>query len=482
VTLSPIDWIIFLGVPAVAWVISQRKRQLGTWRGYFLANGTIGGAGSAATYFGANLTFTSIFLILSDEAYKRGAWVFAIPVCWLIGTLVLALIYPKIRPFIQEGKTLHQVLGKSFNSSSIQKWASLWTIVAFVGTITLEFYGGIRLLQWAQMPFFQAVSLAMFLAFVVAAFTATGGFRGVAFADIILDIVTLAGTIILLGWVYYFPVAVTSHQVISTGTQTIGLGENIMFVVGMIIIFIPFQLCALDSWQRFAAWNNNNKKQTTPKWLFIGSLFLCLAYCVPILIGITLKTHGVVVGVADHPLKVFLDSIHLPPVSIGIVFAGFLAAIFSTADELLNCCALSFLFDTIQIPRSDPKRSESQEKQIVISGQLYTGLFALVSAGLAILAIKFERNISDMAIAVFSGQVLFTVPLMLALFFPQKAMKLAKTAKWSMIAGFIGIVFLVALGWMQNDRSISDAAPIGGMLISLLIYLPHIFKSRSRQS
>lgn len=480
-TFTPIDWIIFFSVPALAWILSLHKRQIGTWRGYFLANAGIGKGGSVATYFGANLTFTAIFLILSEEAYKRGVWVFAVPVFWLAGTLFLYWSYPRIQRYVQEGKTLHQAIGEAFESVGMQRWASFWTIVAFVGTVGLEFYGGIRLLEWANLPFFHAVFVAMLLAFAVGTFTMTGGFRGVMLADVVLDIVAGIGTLILLFSLAQLVWSKQTIPMIVGAGNAASLTDNILFVVGMGIIFFPFQLCALDSWQRFASWKH--EKNAAPQWLLWGSLGLALAYCAPILIGITVRAYGLgIPGTNDHPLKWFLDYIHLKPVLIGIVLTGFFAAILSTADELLNCCALSLLFDIIRIPRSNEQRTDVQERRLVLSGQLYTGFFAIASAMLALLAVKYERNISDMAIAVFSGQVLFTFPLFLLMFFPEKAKGLAGTAKRSMIIGFMGIILIVITGWALKDRTISDAAPIGGTILSLLIYLPQIPKLLRRNS
>jgi sodium/pantothenate symporter len=479
-SLTYFDWAIFLGVPIIAWLIGRQNRQVGTWRGYFLANNTLGGVSSAATYFGANLTFTSIFLILSEEAYRRGPIVICIPLFWLLGTWLTYRLYPKIKVYIQNGATLHQVLGTTYQSNTMQRWASIWTIFAFVGTVALEFYGGIRLLQWAKLPFFTSISLAMFLAFVVAAFTITGGFRGVALADIFLDVVSGLGVLVLAFLLFHHgPLMVPSlMDVGQIAEQPISTTDNVLFVIGMGLIFIPFQLCALDSWQRFAATRANKDK--VPGWLLPGGLILSLVYLIPILIGVSVWSHGITIPPGGHPLKVFLDGTHLPPGVAGLVFAGFLAAIFSTADELLNCCALSWLFDWLQIPRLKPERTSIDEKKIVLSGQFYTGLFALVAAGIALLAIQFERNVSDLAIAVFSGQVLFAPPLALAMFLPDKAALYRGCAKLGMLLGFAGILGLVITGWVIGDKGVSDAAPVGGLFLSLLVYAVKYVSSKMR--
>ena len=417
-TFTPIDWFILVSVPAIAWIIGQRSRRVGTWRGYFLANSTLSNTNAGAAYVGANLTFTAIFLLLSEEAYKRGAIVFCVPLFWVVGTIATHVLYPRLRKFFKTGTTLHQALGEVFGSMGLQQWAAIWTIVAFIGTIGLEFYGGIRLLEWANLPFLRAESLALLLAFLVGAFTVMGGFRGIAVADRFLDAVMFLALGVLLFFLFQVGAQSNTHDWSAALRGPNQIGDNVLFLVGMAILFIPFQLCLLDTWQRFGSAEGN--KEMPPKWLLIGGFALAFAYCVPILIGIFVRAELLLAHGTDHPLKVFLDTAHLPAGLIGIVFAGFLAAIFSTADELLNCCALSWLFDWAKIPRSDPGRTEANEKQIVLSGQCYTSIFAVI-AGLVAACAAHGRGISDLAIAIFSGQVLFAIPLIFLMFRPRSA-------------------------------------------------------------
>ncbi len=263
------DWVIFVGIPLIAWIIGTRAgKRNGGWRGYFLATGNLSTTSVASVYFGANLTFTAIFLILSEEAYIRGAWVFSVPIFWVLGTLVFLKMYPRLKPFFQKGMTLHQALGETFKSPTLQRWASIWTIVAFVGTVALEFYGGIRLLQWTNLPLFVDVSLALLLALVVGLFTINGGFRGVAAADIWLDIVAICGTGVLFVFCFMSWGSVTPNVLTPVAPIRPELGNNILFAIAMGVIFVPFQFCTLDTWQRLGAWEKKDESpwRVAPWW------------------------------------------------------------------------------------------------------------------------------------------------------------------------------------------------------------------------
>ena len=204
-----VDWYVFLAVPAIAWLIAiagrLRTGTAGAWRGYFLARGQLSTTTTAAAYIGANLTFTSIFLILSAESFHRGWWTLAIPVAWMLGTLLFVACYPLLKPHIAAERTLHQTLGHVFQSQTLQRWASIWTIVAFVGTVALEFYGGILLIRWTGLPMMQSIGAAMILAYVVSVFTSTGGMRGIGWADIWLDLFSLQLRGVSIRWHWPWP-------------------------------------------------------------------------------------------------------------------------------------------------------------------------------------------------------------------------------------------------------------------------------------
>jgi Na+/proline symporter len=246
-----------------------------------------------------------------------------------------------------------------------------------------------------------------------------------------------------------------------------GIVDNLLFVLGMIIIFVPFQLCALDSWQRLSAWNKTDKSLN--KVLLYPTFLLVLIYCIPILVGIVIRNQGISVSLDSHPLKLFLESIALPPILLGLVITGFISAIFTTADELLNCSSLSLLFDTFLIPRQ-ANRTAHEEKKIVLGGKIYTSIFAFIAALIALLALKFDRRISELALAIFSTQVIFTFPLFIALFRKDTAPKLAKTAIVAMLLSFIVAVGAVLTGWIVKDKQLSDAAPVLAFSIALLTF------------
>jgi len=389
--LSAIDWCIVAGVPLLAWVIARFRRQRDSWRGYFLALGQMPTVNVAGTDIGANLTFTAVLLILAEEAYQRGLVVLVIPIFWMIGTFILVGVYGRIRPFVLEGLTLHQTLGRVFESRSIQRWASMWTILSFVGTVGLELYGGVILLRWMGLNSIHAFVGALLLAFVVSAFTVSGGLRGIAIADLLLDASTFIAIGVLVWFVHWSDVSPAA--LFNTHPP---LKADPVFVVAMAVIFVPFQLCTLDTWQRLAAWGGKSQRRPT-KWLVSSSVLLCVAFSFPVLCGAIARTAGLASRPGGHIFLEFIKWLHVPPILIGLVAAGLISAILSTADELLNCCSMTLLFDIFDIRRpsdADP----SAEPRLVASGKFYTALFSFASCAVVGIALAYGKEISDLAV------------------------------------------------------------------------------------
>jgi len=257
------DWIILAIVPVACLALGMGRSKPTDWVDYFLARSRLSTSGTLSNYIGANLVFTAIFLVLTLEATRRGLWVLAVPIAWIIGTIWLIYIYPRLVPYLQAGHTLHQALGDAFDSGqsdwrTVRRWASLWTIAAFVGGVSLEFYGAIQLLTLAGLTALHTVTLAILLAFVCAVFTISGGLRGVSRVNYFLDAVSITGISIL----FYYIVAAglnsgISFRSLATTAQlypTPSLLDNILFVAAAMVLFVPMQICALDTWQRGVAW------------------------------------------------------------------------------------------------------------------------------------------------------------------------------------------------------------------------------------
>jgi hypothetical protein len=430
--------------------------------------------GTLSNYIGANLVFTAIFLVLTLEATRRGLWVLAVPAAWIIGTILLIALYPRLKVFFEAGQTLHQALGSALDGSNLgwkgaRRWASLATIFAFVGGVSLEFYGGIHLLRWGGFSQLYVGTIAALLAFTCGVFTALGGLRGVAKVNYFLDSMSAVGIGILF---YYIIKAWSSHAVAAAKIQhsvlpTPSLTDNLVFVVAGILLFAPIQICALDTWQRGVGW----KERTNVKGpLLFGAACIALMSSISVVAGITIRSMSLKVAAGSHPLFALLSQLHIPTPFVGLMVAGFIATILSTADELLNCCGYAVLADFLVLPRS--ATSAEQNASYVRSGKLYTGIFALISAIVAVLTIALEKQVTDVATVAFSTQVVFLFPILIALF-SKNGYRWRVPALIAMLVSFATALFFVVGSWgvkkPEDAQAMVDSAPLAAFLLSSLI-------------
>lgn len=475
------DWMIIFLVPTIAFFLgrgvlnrNRANKSAQNYIDYFLARQQLGSGGFLATFLGANLVFTAIFLILSYEAAHRGWWVLAIPIAFLLGTALLACFYPKLRVYFDNDQTLHQALGSTFEPQgaaglSIRRWTAIWTIISFVGLVGIEFYGGILLLKWAGEPLLHSITIVLLFAAICMGFTIAGGLRGVAAANSCLDLATGVSAFFLLWYLFRAPTFDLSRATIPSHDAAPALSDNLVFLVAAFVLFVPMPICALDSWQRGVAWK---KRAEVWGWLLGGAFGIVIVSVVAIFAGLYARELGWSSQRTDlYPLRIVLEHLQFPKWIIGAVFAGFIAAILSTADELLNCCAYAWLADIRQLPRNV---DEATSARYIRSAKFYTGAFGYLAAAVGIICVLTEGRIyiSGIFNAVAATQVVFFLPLLIALLRPTSAPKYRAIIKISMALAFASALLSAIIGAVvggEDGRLLIDGGPLLALSLSTTV-------------
>lgn len=458
-----IDWVIIAMVPLVAFILSSKCAPT-NWRNYYLFSGNLRPLNFTSLYFGANVTFTSIFVILSNESFKRGSIVYCIPIFFAIGSLLFYFLYDKFDLFFQRDITLHNAAGEIFESKDITRLSGKWTILAFVGTVALEFYGAVTLMGWMNLPLFQSVTLSILVAMICGTFTVKGGLRGAAKANVFLDILTVISVMILLYFsvTTYFPAAPAGTQA-SRAIHNIFSWDNLIFAIGMMIIFVPFQLCTLDTWQRSIASKHSPNRRRN---MLFNGLFVSLVFCLPITLGILAKS--LPSASPASPLHGILEYFHIPNIAIGLLVAGFIAAIISTADSLLNCCSYSLLFDVLGIDPEAVDADPEINRKVMASAKFYTVIFSFIAGLISVLCYRYSDQLSQMAIAIFSAQIVFLIPIIFILR-GKPAGSWQKSAALATKFGFLTSIGFVIASWWFANTELADAGPLAGLIISTIV-------------
>lgn len=196
--------IIYLAaVFAIAFFSRRRTTDGGFLNEYFLGGRSMGGFVLAMT-LAATYASASSFIGGPGAAYKLGlGWVLLamiqLPATWL----TLGILGKKfaIEARRHNALTLNDMLYARFKSRSVVILASTSLLLAFFGTMVVQFVGGARLLQTVTGLSYQHG--LMLFAFTVGLYTTIGGFRAVVMTDTVQGIMMLIGTFVLLAGVIH---------------------------------------------------------------------------------------------------------------------------------------------------------------------------------------------------------------------------------------------------------------------------------------
>lgn len=447
------------------------RSRIQTPNDFFIAGGNLDERHLKATYLGTNVTFTSILIALAAYGFTNGVITFWILVWWLAGMVFFWWIYPRIADYFKTGQTLHEFLGMRYHSRGLRVLASLVTVVVFTGTVGLELFGGVFLFQkLGILPILDPVTLAFIIALALVIYTVMGGFKVAVRTDMYQIVFIVVALIIVAGGAILFSMRQNISLTQFIGSE--GMSPNTfvsdpVWIIAMLFMFFPFQLCVMDMWQRCAA--VEGKVDYVRRMIKFDIIGFIPAFSIPILIGILVKTAGF--NLSDTNDAFFAPLIHtMGPLWVGIMYAGLFAAILSTADTLLICSAHSFVRDVlgtikgINFDQLSPERQESA----VLSARLWTIVVGVAAVGVMFLFNWF--SLYDLIIAVFSAQIVFFIPLIVAIIWPQFASTRSASAIASISFGFMVPILVVGVGKLIGDSLLVNAAPIAGFVASLLVF------------
>ena len=460
-----ISFLTMMGYLIVSHLESKKIKNLDD---YFIGGGNISLGKLSSTYLGSNITFVNIFIVLATYGYIYGLKTFWIPIWWIAGMLFFYKIFPKFSSFFATGQTLHEFLGEKFNSQKLRYVASLATVFVFIGTLGLEIFGVtylIHKLGFNTRP--MTMMIAVIFAIILISYATKGGFKAVVKTDIIqIILISVAIGILIYATSLYY----SSHQIVINNNISQGLLKSNFFsdwiwIISMFIIFFPFQISVMDMWQRLAAVNGSIKM--VKKMVVFDSIGFLVAYSLPIFMGIIVSlTNDNIANINDVFFIPIIQTLN--PFLVAFLYAGLIAAIFSTADTLLVCSSHSFFRDFWGRKRNINEKDMDKQQLYLFTTRIIGYFIGMLSVLLIIALNFFELN--EIVIAVFSGQIVFFIPLVTAIFKPNFASKKAKGAIISIILGLSIPFIVVIIGKLLNDRTLIDAAPIIGFIVALFAF------------
>jgi Na+/proline symporter len=435
-----------------------------------------------------NVTFTSIFVAIAAATYQKGNQTLWIVIAWVIGLVLFRWLFPRVSGFFDQGHTLHEFLSTRYNNSRrIRFLASACTIVAFLGTLGIEFWGVILLLDSLGLRNYLTTGfLALIVAVITGAYTALGGFKAAVATDRLQYGLIVGLALALIAVVFnvhgLFPsVDAPARRLIVQGFLDVrNLFADPLFAVGMFVMFVPFNFCVMDMWQRCSATPQQLRSKAIRSVTSPGTILAFVAiFSVPILIGLayTATTSPGTMGAlsTDESVMVvprFLQGIAGPswlriPV-LSLIYGGFAAALLSTADTVLVVMAYSLLYDIVGPARGIDFRKVplARRQRTIWLFRFWVCLLVLLSLPVVYLGLSMYQ----MVLAVFSSQVALFVPIVYAILRPAESRRRERGAWWAILVGFSAAFAVVTLGSVTRVQTLVDAAPLGAFLTGTVVF------------
>lgn len=403
-------------------------------------------------------------------------------VSWITGLLLFRWLFSHTVDFFEKGHTLHEFLGSKFKSNMLRRLASVCTIIAFTGTLGIEFWGIVLLLEGLGLSNVMARGLlSVFIAVVTSTYTSLGGFKATVHTDHIQKyfIFFLGLLLILISFGAFGSLDGFG------GNQRIGVLNDFfdlrnffsepLFAIAMFILFVPFNFCVMDMWQRCTATSKEDRRDAIRS---VGSVKTLLtftyAFVVPIFIGLSARQVSPILTPSNlmEVLPYFLSICSVASIIQifvhSIIYAGFLAALVSTADTLLINTAYTFMYD-ILAPLQGLELSslnEAQKDHTIAIFRFWVFVFGLLAVPLIFCGL----TLYQLVFAVFSSQIVLFVPILYGLLKPDRAAVRGNGAVVSVVVGFLLAIFSVIFGVSFGMLELVDGAPLLAFSGSIVLF------------
>ncbi|UJF19161.1 sodium/pantothenate symporter [Vibrio sp. SS-MA-C1-2] len=430
-----IPLVIYLfAVFSVAFITKRHQKSGGFLSEYLIGNRTMGGFVLAMT-LAATYTSAGSFIGGPGAAYKMGlGWVLLamiqVPAAWLtLGVLGKKFAIEARR---HNALTLNDMLYARYQHRGIVIFASLSLLLAFFGTMVVQFVGGARLLQ--TITGLSYMHGLMIFAITVGLYTSIGGFRAVVMTDTIQGIVMILGTIALLVGIIHAGGSIgelvtklhTIDPDLVTPTGPDGfLSQPFMLSFWVLVCFgvigLPHAAIRCMSYR---------DTKSLHKAIVLSTIVVTLLMFGLHFAGALGRAIIPEVGSPDQIMPQLMLTV-LPPVVAGIFLAGPMAALMSTIDSMLIQASATLLKDLyINYINPEAGKGELAEKRLPKLSTFVTAIFALL---VFLAAINPPDMIVWLNLLAFGGmQAVFLWPLVLGLYWQRSS---ATGAFLSMITG-----------------------------------------------
>jgi SSS family transporter len=391
----------------------------------------------------------------AEFTYRVGLAGFWMPAGAWFGIFLMYFISKKIRRV--ELYTAPDILGHFYNNTA-RVLGSITIIIAYTAIVAYQFRaGGIILELVTNMPYERGVLLT---AIFVITYTAVAGMISVAYTDIINGWLVIISSIISLFILIINGGGLSNIilQIQESDPLKLTMFGHINFIeaLGYFIPTLALLLGEASMYQKFSsAKNERHAKIATIGWvigtIIVESVFVFIALIASSMFTLeelNYRPESIILYTAKHALPIIFG---------GLLLAGSVAIILSTADSFLLAPATSFVKDIYQkFFRKDAKQNE-----IILVSRL-----TVIALGVfAYLQISLFKSVLSMAMYAYTMYGASLTPAILAALLMKKVSPFAATL--SIIVGMLTTVIFEYYSTLTGTKILGLPTVIPALVLSV---------------
>ncbi|MFC7078014.1 sodium:solute symporter family protein [Haloarcula halophila] len=400
------------------------RRTGGSPQEYFLAGGSLGRVVFPLTMF-ATLMSAFVFLGSAGFGYRHGLGWLALLGVEALAVVPLAVVGLRaFRLSRREGYiTPTEMLGDLLDSDAVKLLVVGVQFAWAVPYVAIQAMGGGLIFRTISGGTVSFTAGAAIVTVVTAVYLGMGGLRSVAWSDVLQGVTV----VVLLVAAFVFvvpavePLALTRRIATETDRLT-QAGQVGFFTPRVWLSFLLMNTMAVVAYpqlfQRFFAATDERSFRALLAW---WPVMVLIAAVVPVLLGVWGGTVLPDLGTPDQVVPAILQA-YAPPIVVGVVMGGALAAMMSTADSLVLTLSSLVTRDVYHDHLAGPDADERRELWVSrgTAAVLLAGGFVLAHAATGRLpGIAAVGTIVDLSVYFIQGNALLLPVFVAALYWRQ---------------------------------------------------------------
>ncbi len=436
------------------------------------------------------ISLATVILLFFKLAGDLGLWLFWTAITTSVGVLVVRLFAGRIwerMSSYDHRPTLHEFLGKEYNSPVLCRVGAVCTSLGFLGAFAVELTVGSQFLA-GLVPGIPAWIVILVLSLAAFFYTAVGGFRAVIITD---RIQMVSIWVLLISLPFFYVYYVVGHGGWSASLDKVPAEVLSMsyrpgltsFLLGIFVINVPTFISDMSIWQRIAG---ARQKQTVTAGLWRGVFSVAATWGVFVLLACFVFMI-VAPGGETNPLILLLNVIGRTGGLLGvcvlfITVLGLYGAMLSTASTQLIAVSHTLYQDVVSRFRARPLAERLESRKELNVSRCIVVFAALVSTVAVQLLYRAGFSIVDLVFAIYGAQLGLCPLVVMALLTGRRRLRnLSAPATWAVSAGFVVGWGAAIYGRSTDNANLVFLAPVFSLIASSLLLSAGILREKLRR-